>query len=57
MTVTLSPSDTTSMVGTYFATLRLKLTSGAILDFEDADYQSTPFIELSIVQGAVESVA
>jgi hypothetical protein len=55
VTVTLVPEDTEGLLGKHFATLKIFLTSGAVLDWEDTDYPSVPYIELHFRQGAVKA--
>jgi hypothetical protein len=56
VTVTLDPEDTKDLQGAYYATLRIFLTSGAVLDWEDTDYPNVPYFELHFRQGAVEAI-
>jgi hypothetical protein len=56
VTVTLNPADTKELEGSYLGTLRLYLTDGGVVDFEDTSYTDTPYLQISITQGSVESI-
>lgn len=55
--VTLSPTDTKDLQGTYYGTLRLYLADGGVSDAEDTSYLDVPYIEVDFSQGAVEAVS
>ena len=58
-TVTLVPSDTKDLERSapYYATLRLWLTGGKVLDFEAAGFPGVPYQTVKVTQGAVEAVS
>jgi len=51
--VILAPEDTAGLKGKYYGTLRITLTTGAVIDWEDVDYAGVPYIVCNIAQGAV----
>jgi hypothetical protein len=55
VTALLLPDDTKDLQGTYYATCRLFMKSGAVLDWQDA--AGKPYVKLEFVQGAVEATA
>lgn len=55
--VTLDAEDTKDLQGSYIATLRLTLADGGVVDWMDEDFDGTPFITLTFIQGAVEEVS
>lgn len=56
VTVALTPANTQNLQGKYYASLRVFLTSGAVVDFEDSSYASTPYIEVEFLQGSVGAI-
>lgn len=57
LTATLTPEDTKDLNGKYFATLRIILTSGKVLDWQDSEYDNIPYVVLNFMQGAVEATS
>lgn len=57
VTVTVDAADTKDLQGKYYGTLRLYLTDDGVVDWQDADFDDTPYIILNFTQGAVEAVS
>ncbi len=57
VTVTIAATDTATLEGRYYGTLRLYMVDGGVHDWEDTTYPKVPYIYVDITQGAVKSTS